>query len=201
MELSLDKTKKKVLLVFHGNGGNAAGWSSHLKSMNRAFDKIYVNEYPGYGRFFNNPPVNEISKELIIREAMNALTTLRSIHPKHAVYLMGISMGTGVGCEVAAKCPDLVDGLILLTPFLSIAKVIHRWTAWLIQDNFSCEEWLPKCSKNLPIFIVGGVKDRLTPLWHARELATLVPNAKLYTFDGSHNEAFYARFLKQWWSP
>lgn len=198
-----------VLLVFHGNRGNADLWANRLEPLLAptdrdppVFRKIFVHEYPGYGNLYGHPDVFHITKDVILDQGMEALEEVLRLHPNHRVFLMGISLGSGVACEIAARCPDWVSGLILVTPYLSVAKVIHPWLSWFIWDNYSCEEWISKCSVRIPIFIVGGKHDSLTPFWHAERLFGKAPEpsrASLLPYDGGHNDAFQERVRTDWW--
>ncbi len=93
-----------------GDALHAAGWTAHGVLL------------PGFG-----PQVETLAdrkKEDWLAAVTSALRPLRQDH--NPVLLVGNSMGAALSVEVAAQHPDLVDGLVLLSPFYQLDHVAWR---------------------------------------------------------------------------
>jgi pimeloyl-ACP methyl ester carboxylesterase len=115
---SPDKPRRR-LVVFHGNAGHAlyrqyfaagflalaAGW------------QVYLFEYPGYGARPGSPSESGIKSAAA--EAVEALLA----EDAGPVYLLGESLGSGVATYLAGTLGSQIAGLLLVTPFTSLADV------------------------------------------------------------------------------
>lgn len=111
-------------VVFQGNAGMAAHrdfYASGIQATSKGDDwEVYLFEYPGYGSRDGSP-----SERSIYEAAREALRLLFAEEGK-AVYLIGESLGSGVACRMAAEFADEVSGVLLVTPFTSLADVGKR---------------------------------------------------------------------------
>ncbi len=105
-----------ALLVFHGNAGFAAhrGYFAHGFAPHMA---VFLFEYPGYGSRPGKP-----SEARFAEAASAALAELRRERTGR-IFVAGESLGTGVACGLAARHPEDVAGLFLVTPFTRLADV------------------------------------------------------------------------------
>ena len=171
-----DDTRTPVTaLIFHGNAGNALDRGYIARILREAMPEravaIYILEYPGFGARPGEP-----SQDALLAAANDALKQIPSDTP---LLLIGESIGTGVATGTAASHPDRVGGLLLLTPFDSLANVaryhyplVPVW--WLIRDKFPSDKWLTKYQG--PCTFVIASNDEVIPA----ELGT-----KLYEkYDG-----------------
>lgn len=102
-----------------GEALHAAGWTAHGVLL------------PGFG-----PQIETLAdrkKEEWLAAVTGALRPLRQDHDP--VVLVGNSMGAALSVEVAAQHPDLVDGLVLFSPFWQLDHIAWR-TLPLIQLMF-----------------------------------------------------------------
>ena len=125
------------LFFFHGNGGNARGWSHHAAEFP---GDVFVLEYPGYGAREGKPT------EAGIKEA--ALAGFEAEQARYqTVIVAGQSLGAAVTQAVFVRHPGQIARLVLITPFTSIldmARSQYPWvpTKWLLQDRMALfEEW------------------------------------------------------------
>ena len=86
------------------------------------------------------------------------------------IIVFGRSMGSGPASHVASKRNP--GALLLMSSFKSIRHIAQdqagNLLSYLIQDRFRNIEKIPKVTS--PTFIVHGMKDKLIPFDHSREL-------------------------------
>ena len=157
-----DPRPTAAVLITHGNAGYALHRTDFATILRAAAPdralSVYILEYPGYGARPGDP-----SQEALLAAADEAVTQIPTDNP---LILLGESIGTGVATATAAAHPDRIAGLLLLTPFDSLANVAqHHYpllpVRWIMRDQYPAEEWL----KNYhgPIAIVLAEDDTIVP--------------------------------------
>lgn len=115
------------------------------------------------------------------------------------IWIVGVSLGGGGALAILRKRPDLVDGAILLAPFLGGDAVIERVRKYGAaiglappplepNDMFFEEiwEWIERPEPpRAPILLAFGRGDRLAP--SHRLLATLLPPGRVVEVEGGHD--------------
>ena len=112
-------TPKNRLLVYHGNAGYALDRTYIVEAFQRLSGNLWevlILEYPGYGARRGTP-----SEQSFKKAGLSAAKLLLTKN-KRPLYLAGESIGSGVATYVAAQLPDVVSGLLLLTPFDTFAN-------------------------------------------------------------------------------
>ena len=181
-----------VVLLFHGNGENLetmklSGTLDQFQSLNISF---LAADYPGYGK-----SEGSAAEETNIRAAEAALEWLNSRYPSRPIVILGWSLGAGVGLQAAAKNTERVSGLILLSPWSSLADVaaVH-YPAWLVEKVLpeSYNSLRAAAQINCPTLILHGEVDRIIPVQQGKVLAKAFPQpVKLITLPGvGHNDIF-----------
>ena len=132
-------TARNRLIVFHGNAGYALHRSYFADGFG-ALDggklwEVFLFEYPGYGARPGSP-----SERAFVEAAQAALDHLRQNDPR-PVYLLGESLGGGVAARLAARNPDGVAGLFLVTPFTNLGDVAaHHYPIFPVRP-FLRDRW------------------------------------------------------------
>jgi uncharacterized protein len=147
-------------------GGNAEDVSLSLPELRAAFpDKaMYLLHYRAYGGSSGKP-----SEAALHRDA-SALYEKASA--KHArITVIGRSLGSGVAIRLAAAHP--VQGLILITPYYSLADLAAKQfpyipVRWLLRDKF--ESWRDAPRIAAPTTIIVAEHDEVIPEEAARDL-------------------------------
>lgn len=111
------------VLVFHGNAGSALDRQVYAGLFESGQAEVVLFEYPGYG-----PRAGACTEPILVASATEAFDLLRREGP---VMLLGESLGSGVGVQVAAARGEAVAGLLLVTPFARMTEVAGRHYPWL----------------------------------------------------------------------
>lgn len=175
-----------AILLFHGNGENVtfdAGWLDALRNLNIAVAAV---DYPGYGLSEGSP-----TEESLVESGVAALAALRarSEIDKNKIVLLGSSIGTGVAVAVAAR--EKTAGVILQSPFDSLANVAMAhypiFPRFLLRTTFDSLSRIVNVTS--PILILHGDRDSIIPIAHGRALAAAGKTVRAFqTVDGAgHN--------------
>lgn len=149
---TLHSSEQPALLYFGGNGEDVG---SNLRDFDTAFPNraIYLVNYRGYGGSTGRP-----SEAALISDAETIYDQLAVQH-SHIV-VMGRSLGTGVATALASA--RHIAGLVLVTPFDSIANVgagRYPWLPvhWLIKDSYDSVSRIGKVRS--PVLVLVAEHD------------------------------------------
>lgn len=166
----LDKGKNRTVIYY---GGNAEDLAGHCDVLYNGLDAntLLVN-YRGYGQSEGTPSETNIiadSIELFDRFCSEYQATPASI------FLMGRSLGSGVAVQVAKARPS-VGGVILVTPYESIAAVASHRYPWLpikkiLRHPFLSNEYAPDIRIKALIFLAEF--DESIPIESGQKLGDL----------------------------
>lgn len=115
-----------------------------------------------------------------------------------AIWLVGISMGGGGALRVAASSPELVDGVVVLAPYLGnpfLAREVHaaggaaQWdpSAELLAENdpyVDAWRWAGRRG-DVPLFVGWGEDDYISMFSEA--LALGLPQSQVFHSAGDHS--------------
>lgn len=194
-----DRRAPLAVLLAHGNAGCALQRAEYAAPLRAAVPdravSVYLLEYPGYGARAGSP-----SQQSFVAAAEDAL---RSIPADVPVIVFGESIGSGVAAALANSDPDRVAGLVLLTPFDSLANVAqHHYPVlpvrWLLRDRYPSSEWLR--SYRGPVAIIVAGRDTVVPARFGRQLHDGYQGPKLVITveDADHNDVLYLLSESAW---
>lgn len=189
------------VLVFHGNAGCAAdrGYFAHAFAA-RAHGRplaTAILEYPGYGARPGTP-----GERAIISAAVAALDALLAERAE-PVMLVGESLGTGVACQLAALRPQAVAGLLLITPFTSLADVGRYHYPWLpvrrlLRDQYDSVAALQRYHGRVVMVLAEG--DEVVPTALGRTLYDGYDGPKrLVVHTGATHNTLDLDPAAEWW--
>jgi len=188
-----------AILISHGNAGYAMHRADYAPILRAAAPdravSVYVLEYPGYGGRSGSP-----SQDAFLAAASEALG---EIPPSTPVILLGESIGTGVACATAAAHPERVKGLLLLTPFDSLANVAqHHYpllpVRWIMRDKYPSEDWLRNYKG--PVAIILAEDDSIVPAKFGQKLhdGYAGPKKLIIGDQADHNDLLHSLPPSAW---
>jgi len=160
------------LVVFHGNAGQALNRAYFAdifgESDEEGFAEIYLFEYPGYGARAGKP-----GEQRIFEAARRAVAPLLSDEAGEPVYLLGESLGGGPASRLAAEWPGKVAGLLLITPFTSLAAAGQKHYPYLpvgllLRDRYDNAKHLESYAG--PVVFLLAEEDAVVPAELGRQL-------------------------------
>ena len=173
-----DPRPRASVLVLHGNAGFALDRAGYVQLLREAAPgralSVHILEYPGYGARPGSP-----SQNALIDAAAAALDALP---PGEPAILLGESIGSGVAAGLAARAPGRVSGLLMVTPFDSLAAVAkHHYPllpmGLIMRDQFPAAEWLQNFRAPAVFFVAGA--DDIVPPQFGQKLHDAYPGPKL----------------------
>ena len=164
-----------TIIVFHGNGAWAAQRTAYVEAFGRRGFRTFLYEYAGYGGRPGQP-----SEKVIVPDARALVRSLdrRGFGP---LYLWGESLGSGVAAAVGADPTLPVHGLVLVTPWDTVAHVgAARYpfipVNWLMTDTYDSIQNLQNFHH--PICVVRSTQDEIIPPALSLRLFAALPTPK-----------------------
>lgn len=186
-----------TILVFHGNAGSAVDRTYYTDALQILGYRVILAEYPGYGARSGSP-----SEDALIEDGVaTAKLALREF--KEPLYLCGESIGSGVISGIVASGEVPVKGLLLITPFDSMAKVAqqHYWyflAGWLLLDRYENVSRLQDYQGR--IAVIMAEQDEIVPNRRTLALFNGLPERKkLWRFENAGHNTLPMEAERSWW--
>jgi fermentation-respiration switch protein FrsA (DUF1100 family) len=180
-------TRAPVILGFGGNAWNAEAAAAFLHDLYPEAE-IVAFHYRGY-----RPSAGTPGAAALVADAPLVYDLAAARFPGRPVVAIGFSVGSGIAASLAPRRP--LAGLILVTPFDSLAQVAadhYRWlpVRFLFRHEMPAAEWLERAP--VPTAILAGGADTLIP---ARRTAALRRRVRNLVFDrtvagAGHNDIY-----------
>jgi pimeloyl-ACP methyl ester carboxylesterase len=197
---AVERSALKRMLVFHGNAGYAldrAYFVSGLQALGDEWD-VFLFEYPGYGARKGRP-----SAATFKTAAAQALESLMRADAR-PIFLIGESLGSGVASFLAGTFPEQVAGLLLVTPFSSLADLAaHHYpflpVRTLLSERYDSVEALSRYHGPVAFLLAGH--DEVVPTKLSRQLYDSYTGPKWLRVEAGagHNSLSYNPGAA-WWS-
>ena len=164
-------TDDTLVLGFAGNASNAQGVAELLHEYYPDRD-VVAFFYRGYA-----PSGGVAGAEALMADAPLVYDLVVERWRPRRVVAVGISLGSGVAASLAARRP--LSGLILVTPFDSLAATARQLHPWLpvrllLRHDMPSAESLR--STQVPVAIIASGRDRLVRADRTDALRRAVPN-------------------------
>ncbi|MGD0277686.1 MAG: alpha/beta fold hydrolase [Smithella sp.] len=177
-----------TIVLFHGNGGTALDRGFYFAPFIELGFRVILAEYPKYG---GRP--GKVGEKPFVADGVE---TVRLAYEQYGepLYLTGESLGCGVAAAVAKQPPKPIAGIILITPWDTLASVAKSMFPFLpvklvLTDKYDSIENL-KSFKN-KISVVGAERDEILPIKHAINLYDSLPEGRkrMWIIKGAgHND-------------
>jgi pimeloyl-ACP methyl ester carboxylesterase len=196
----IDFTKpapRGTIVVFHGNGGWAGERTVYVDAFERRGFRTFLYEYPGYGGRPGRP-----SERTLVPDARALIRSLDRAGDG-PIYVWGESLGAGVAAAVCADPALPVGGLVLLTPWDTVANVgSSRYpiipVKWLMADTYDSIANLEHFRH--PICVIRSTRDEIIPPALTINLYAHLPNPKkLILQEGYGHEDWPSSPELTWW--
>jgi uncharacterized protein len=182
-----------TILLFHGNGGTAFDRGFYLEPLMERGFRVILAEYPKYG---GRP--GKVGEKPFVADG---LETVRLAYEQYGepLYLLGESLGCGVTAAVAKQTSVPIAGIILITPWETLAAVAKSLFPFLpvpllLTDKYDSIGNLQSFKGK--ISVIGAERDEILPIHHANNLYQSLPEGKkrMWVIKGAgHNDwPFYA---------
>lgn len=187
-----------TVVVFHGNAGHAGHRSGYAESLAPLGWRVLLAEYPGYG-----PRAGRPGEASLVADAEE---TLVAAHRDFGgpLLVLGESLGSGPASAAVARQPELVAGLLLITPWDRLAHVAshhYPWlpVEWMLRDRYETLATLRRFER--PVVVVVAEHDRVVPARFGRALqAGLGERSRLLVVAGSGHNDWIDRVDAGWWA-
>src|SRR5262249_15958218 len=122
-------------IVFHGNAGHVGHRGFYANALGPLGMRVILVEYPGYG-----PRPGKPGEASFLADAMQTLALAHRLYGP-PLLVIGESLGSAVAAAAAARQPELVAGLLLITPWDRLANVgsyHYPWlpVKWMLRDEY-----------------------------------------------------------------
>lgn len=104
----------EVVVMLHGGGPGASGWSNYNKNIGAFVDaglRVILMDCPGFNK--SGEIVSDVPRGLLNAQAVKGLLDVLDVKKAH---LVGNSMGGATSLNFALEYPDRLDKLILMGP-------------------------------------------------------------------------------------
>lgn len=157
-----------VLALYFGGNAEEVSWMLEAAQANAPGVSWLLMDYRGYGQSAGAP-----SEKALVGDALalyDQALQLPGTDPKR-IYAFGRSLGSGVAVALAAERP--LAGLVLVTPFDSLAAVAKRYywylpVDWMLKHRFDSIARAPQLTT--PLLCLVAERDEVIPASHAGRL-------------------------------
>jgi uncharacterized protein len=180
------KPGKPTILYFHGQGGALSHYAFAYQRFLGEGWGLMAMTYRGYPGSTGTPSeAANVADAVAVYDALRARGVTAS-----DIVVYGLSLGTGVATQVAAKRP--VAGLVLESPYSSVTDVAAERFWYLpvrlaISDRYETTTHIRGVTA--PVLVLHGAKDDVIPVKFGRRVADAVTGPKRYIeyADGQHD--------------
>ena len=175
------------LLIYFGGNAEEVSWMIEAASAEVPGASWLLMDYRGYGQSEGSP-----SEKALVADALalyDHAAKLPGTDPQR-IYAFGRSLGSGVAVALAAERP--LAGVILATPFDSLAAVAKRYYWYLpvdlmLKHRFDSIALAPNLKQ--PLLCLISARDEVIPPVHGERLCDAWggPKRKVVLAEAGHN--------------
>lgn len=179
----------RVLLFFHGNGGNISHRQASLEIFHRLGLNQLIIDYRGYGVSEGRPTEPGLYRDA--RAAWEHLVEERGLTPDRIV-LFGRSLGGAVAANLAAEVRP--GALILESTFSSardLTRALYPLLSWLIVRRYELDTVARLAEVSCPVLVLHSPDDEIVPYTLGRRVYDAAGPPKTFQMlRGDHNGGF-----------
>jgi pimeloyl-ACP methyl ester carboxylesterase len=178
---------RATAIVFHGNAGHAGHRAFYAAALAPLGVRVILAEYPGYG-----PRRGKLGEAPLIDDAVHSIKQAYR-HYGPPLLVVGESLGAGVAAAAAARQPERVAALMLITPWDRLDHVAahhYPWlpVRWLLHDRYDSAAHLAAFER--PVAVLVAERDDIVPARFGMALhEALASTKRLWVLPGAgHND-------------
>lgn len=190
-----DVPYRGMIYFLHGNAENISTHFSALNWVTRHGWSFFILDYRGYGLSEGSPDIQGVHHDALVGLRWSLQRAQADQVP---LVVLGQSIGATTAATLLALAPEAgqVDALVLDSAFsgyrrMAREKMSESWLlwafqyplSWLVTDRYSPEQQLHKLPADLPVLLLHGCADRITPCSHSQRLAALIPEQSSLWLD------------------
>jgi uncharacterized protein len=177
-----------LILAFAGNAWNAEAAAAYLHDIYPELDVVAFH-YRGY-----RPSTGRPSAASLLAAAPLIYDAVATRFPSRPIVAVGFSVGTGVAARLAAERE--LAGLILVTPFDSLAALAAGHYPWLpvrLLLRHRMEPAKDLRATDAPVALIAGQRDTLIPAARTAPLRKAARNLVLDVTisEAGHNDVYH----------
>ncbi len=166
----------KVILFFHGNGGELSAYAPALKELEPMTDGFLAVDFRGYGG-----SSGQASAKGLLEDALSSVIFLEKQGiSTDRIIVVGFSIGTGLAVHIAAQNP--VSALVLLAPYTSLYDLVQNRFPFippfiikhLLTENIDVMADIG--AVKAPLLVVHGMADGIIPYHFGKKLFDAAPS-------------------------
>lgn len=188
---------RATAVVFHGNAGHAGHRAAYARMFTQLGLRVILAEYPGYG-----PRDGALGEASLVADAAQTLG-LAAREAGAPLVVVGESLGAGVAAAAAARAPEPIAGLLLVTPWNRLEAVAshhYPWlpVRWLLRDRYDNVAHLATLGR--PVWIAVAARDDIVPARFGIALHdSLSSPHRLLVIEGAGHNDWWDRIGEQDW--
>ena len=187
-----------TVIIFHGNAGAAVDRAFYVKALGNLGYRILLAEYPRYGG-----RKGELGEKSFVLDGIET-TRLAFEQFGEPLFLLGESLGCGVVAAVVHRTSFKIAGIILITPWESLASIAREKFPFLPVRFFLTDTY--DNMNNLKGFrgrvaVVGAENDEVIPVEHAKTLFNSLSNdtKQMWVVKGAGHNNWPMFTDRSWW--
>ncbi len=191
------------VVAVHGGGGTRREWVE-IMSVLASSHRVVAPDLIGFG---DSPRRDIVHSTRYIGEFLESFLEATC---SGRVTLIGHSLGGRVILDVAVRRPDIVNGLVLISPLgfgdLSTAGRVLSMGAWWVNRILRRKQPFPRLDVNLiepdpdafsgircESLLIWGSRDPYFPISHSERALRAIPNSSLSVYRGAGHAAHRAQ--------
>ncbi len=192
-----------TLLFFHGNGEVVSDYHDIAALFTDSGLNFFPVDYRGYGRSDGTPTVTDMMKDChAIVDYVCGWTRIHGYRGPLAV--MGRSLGSAPALDLAARRPQIIDGLVIESgfaqeaPLLKVLGIPHPPGMRHVRGFFQNADKISAFSK--PLLVIHAENDHIISFDQGRALFNNCPSETkaFLPISGAHHNDIFSRGLSDY---
>lgn len=186
-----------TMVLAYGDMNNMSHWLYQAQALSQGGYRVYLFDYRGFGHSSDFAIERQrLYYPEFTTDLRTVLADARQRFPRSRTGIIGFSMGTIMGSEVAARggCDFLIAEGYAANPQRIVAEQFGRYQKTVTLPDEAADYALVARRVHCPWLLVGGTNDKNTPLADSVIVARQArwrQRRQVLCFDGGHLEGFY----------